>query len=404
MATGNFYGKSPLLNANEIFTTIYNMIISQRVFSDNIKGTYGTLVDKFRVDGTLYGDTKLFYATDCLESSPFNGDSEAANLLALNRPADPKVQYVTIDQFRKIWITIDNYLTKRAWSTEGAFSSFNSVMLGWMGETKRIYDSRLINVFVGNAVSSATKGTITINLDSAASGDPLYGLTGEEANRVEASIIARDIADLLVDLKDTTRDYNDYGFIRSYNTDDLMFVWSSAWVNKIKKIDLPTIFHKDGLMEKMDEYVLPAKYFGVTITSTNISTYSASTPTTGKPIDSDDHTYTPGTNNANGTLRSSVEKTVTVSGTDYHLFPGDELPAGATVGASQQFGLGECYIEDSSIMCKAIHKDAVPFMSAFTTNTVFWNPRSLTENHYLIWGYSEPCYLYNYPFLTIKKK
>lgn len=391
MATGNFYGKSPLLNANEIFTTIYNMIISQRVFSDNIKGTYGTLVDKFRVDGTLYGDTKLYYATDCLESSPWTGDSEAANLLALNRPDDPKVQYVTIDQFRKIWTTIDNYLTKRAWSTEGAFSSFNSVMLGWMGETKRIYDSRLINVFVGNATSNAIKGTITINLDEASSGDPLYGLTGEEKNRVEASIIARDIADLLVDLKDTTRDYNDYKFIRSYATDDLMFVWNSAWVNKIKKIDLPTIFHKDGLMEKMDEYILPAKYFGRVV--------EASDKGSGKVINGSNE-YDP----TKGTIRSKVEKTVTVSGTDYHLFPGDELPSGATVGTSQQFTDVEVYIVDSTIMCKAIHKDAVPFMSAFTTNTVWWNPRALNENHYLIWGYSEPCYLYNYPFLTIKKK
>lgn len=391
MATGNFYGKSPLLNANEIFTTIYNMIISQRVFSDNIKGTYGTLVDKFRVDGTLYGDTKLFYATDCLESSPWTGDSEAANLLALNRPDDPKVQYVTIDQFRKIWTTIDNYLSKRAWSTEGAFSSFNSVMLGWMGETKRIYDSRLINVFVGNTTSNATKGTITINLDEAASGDPLYELTGEEKNRVEASIIARDIADLVVDLKDTTRDYNDYGFIRSYASDDLMFVWNSAWVNKIKKIDLPTIFHKDGLMEKMDEYILPAKYFGRAV--------AASDKGSGKVINGSNE-YDP----TKGTIRSKVEKTVTVSGTDYHLFPGDELPASATVGTSQQFTDAEVYIVDSSIMCKAIHKDAVPFMSAFTTNTVWWNPRALNENHYLIWGYSEPCYLYNYPFLTIKKK
>lgn len=391
MASGNFYGKSPLLNANEIFTTIYNMIISQRVFSDNIKGTYGTLVDKFRVDGTLYGDTKLYYATDCLESSPWTGDSEAANLLALNRPDDPKVQYVTIDQFRKIWTTIDNYLTKRAWSTEGAFSSFNSVMLGWMGETKRIYDSRLINVFVGNTVSAATKGTISINLDEASSGDPLYGLTGEEKNRVEASIIARDIADLLVDLKDTTRDYNDYGFIRSYSTDDLMFVWNSAWVNKIKKIDLPTIFHKDGLMEKMDEYILPAKYFGRAVAATDKGS--------GKVINGSNE-YDP----TKGTIRSKVEKTVTVSGTDYHLFPADELPAGATVGTSQQFTDAEVYIVDASVMCKAIHKDAVPFMSAFTTNTVFWNPRALVENHYLVWGYSEPCYLYNYPFLTIKKK
>ena len=391
MATGNFYGKSPLLNANLIFATIYNMIISQRVFSDNIKGTYGTLVDKFRTDGTLYGDTKLFYATDCLESSAWTGDSEAANLLALNRPADPKVQYVTISEYRKIWITVDNYLSKQAFSNEGAFSSFNSVMLGWMGETKRIYDSRLINVFVGNTTSAATKGTISINLDDASSGDPLYGLTGEEKNRVEASIIAKDIADLLVDLKDTTRDYNDYGFIRSYNTDDLMFVWNSSWVNKIKKIDLPTIFHKDGLMEKMDEYILPAKYFGRAV--------AASDKGSGKVINASNE-YDP----TKGTIRSKVEKTVTVSGTDYHLFPADELPSGATVGSSQQFADAEVYIVDDSIMCKAIHKDAVPFMSAFTTNTVWWNPRSLTENHYLIWGYSEPCYLYNYPFLTIKKK
>ncbi|MBO5911884.1 MAG: hypothetical protein J6Q76_00235, partial [Clostridia bacterium] len=35
---------------------------------DNVKGTYSALVDKARVDGTLYGDTKLYYATDILKS------------------------------------------------------------------------------------------------------------------------------------------------------------------------------------------------------------------------------------------------------------------------------------------------------------------------------------------------
>ena len=404
MATGNFYGKSPLLNANEIFGTIYNMIISQQVFSDNIKGTYGELADKFKVDGTLYGDTKLFYATNCLESSAWTMDSEAANLLALNRPDDPKVQYVTIDQFRKVWVTVDSYISKRGFATEGAFSQFNAVVVGWLADTKRVYESRLINTFVGTTVSAATKGTISVNLDSASNGDPLYGLTGEEYNRVEASLIARDVADLLVDLKDTTTYYNDYNFLRSYSTNDLFFVWNSAWVNKIKKIDLPTIFHNESLMDKMDEYILPSKYFGVTIDSSTISTYSASTPTTGKPINSSTHAYTPGTNNANGCFRSLIETTVTVSGTDYHVFPGDEIPSGATVGSSQQFGLGETYINDDTIMCKVIHNNAVPFMGAFTTNTSWFNPRSLTENKYLIWGYSKPCYLYDKPFLTIKKK
>ena len=391
MATGNFYGKSPLLNANEIFSTIYNMIINQRVYSDNIKGTYGDLVDKFRTDGSMYGDTRLWYATDVLESTEWTNDSEAANLLALNRPDDPKVQYVTIDQYRKIWITIDNFLTKRAWSNEGAFSEFNTVTIGWLAETKRVYESRLINTFVGTAVSAATKGTISINLDNASSGDPLYGLTGEEYNRVEAGLIAQDIAGLLVDLKDTTTDFNDYGFLRSYSADDLLFVWNSKWVNKIKKLDLPTMFHKDGLMDKMDEYILPARYFGHLV--------SASDKGSGKVIDASG-VY----DNTKGTLRSLVEKTYTVSSVDYHVFPGDALINGATVKASGNFEEAEVYVEDASIICKAIHRDAVPFMGAFTSNSVFWNPRSLTENHYLVWGYSKPCYLYNRPFLTIKKK
>lgn len=31
------------------------MIISQQVFSDNIKGVYGDLASRFKTDGTLYG-------------------------------------------------------------------------------------------------------------------------------------------------------------------------------------------------------------------------------------------------------------------------------------------------------------------------------------------------------------
>ena len=56
------------LTANEIYKTLANMIISQEVFADNL-GSHQTLVDKARVDGGLYGDTKLYYATDVLSSS-----------------------------------------------------------------------------------------------------------------------------------------------------------------------------------------------------------------------------------------------------------------------------------------------------------------------------------------------
>lgn len=61
---GAFTGQ---LNTNEIYSALYNMIISQEVF-DRI-GDSSELVDKAKVDGSLYGDTKLFYAADVLASA-----------------------------------------------------------------------------------------------------------------------------------------------------------------------------------------------------------------------------------------------------------------------------------------------------------------------------------------------
>ena len=67
----------PTLNSNEIFAALSNMIISQQVFTDNIKGA--DLVDKARVDGSLSGDTKLYFSTDVLKSHEWGADSEATN-------------------------------------------------------------------------------------------------------------------------------------------------------------------------------------------------------------------------------------------------------------------------------------------------------------------------------------
>ncbi|MBO7715073.1 MAG: hypothetical protein J6S85_16010 [Methanobrevibacter sp.] len=391
------------LNTNIIFSAIFNVIISQLVFADNIKGTYGSLVDRVRTDGTLYGDTKLFYATDVLKSHAWGNDAEAANLLSLDRPPAPACQAIVLDQFRQIRLTVDNYLTKQAFADEYAFSSFNTVMLGWMGETKKVYDSTLINAYFGTVITGANKNTINIDLGDT-SGHPLYQLTGVEKEKMEAMLIAQGLADLFVDMKDVTRDYNDYQFLRSYSLDDLYVVWNSKFVNKIRKVDLPTIFHKDGLVDKFDEEILPARYFGTVITSSNISTYSDSTPAAGKPIDSDTNVYTPGVNHANGCIRSLVEKDVTVSATLYHVFPGDEIPSGATIVASTgNFLPGEVYIEQADVICKVVHKEAVKYMSAFQVATEFFNPRSLTENHYLTFGYSAPDYLRNYPLLAVKK-
>lgn len=390
----NFTGS---LNTNAILAAIYNMIISQLVFADNL-GEHQTLVDKARVDGGLYGDTKLYYATDALKSRPWLNDSEASNLLSINRPKSPACQAIVLNVFRQIDVTVDEYLTKQAWKDEGAFSSFISVTLGWLRDTKMIHDGTTYNTFIGTDETSTGKQTQTVDITTARGN----ASSEEEANRLEAMAIGESLATLLVDMQDYTRSYNDYQYIRSIARERVQIIWNAAYVNKIRKVDLPTIFHNDKLVDKLDEDIMQSRYFGVLITSSNIGSYSDATPTTGKPINSSTGAYTPGSNNANGTLRSMIETDVTVSAVEYHLFPGDELPAGATVGSSKDFGYGEVYFQDDSIICKA-YVVLPPFMSAFEVGTSFFNPRSLTTNHYLTWGHNTLEHLKNYPAITMRK-
>lgn len=345
------------LRSNEIFSAIYNMIISQQVFADNIAGTMSSLVEKAKVDGTLFGDTKLYYATDALESTVWGNDAEAINLLALHRPDAPKVQALTISNFRQIALTLDNYLSKRAFADEGTFSGFNSVMQGWIADTKKIYDSTTYNAFIGTAKSDVGKQTQTITLSDITA-------TGEEKNRLRAQTIANKVADILVEMTDVSRDYNDYGFLRSYGYEDIKVIWNSKYMNEITHLDLPTIFHKDGAKVKDFSDYLPSRYFG-TVNTTAVK--------------------------GNGTtIRSMIEQDIG----DNHYFAGDLIKTSDTAPK------GTSYTEYSKVICKIIVK-LPPYMSAFEVGTSFFNPKSLTENHYLTFGRSDLEYLQNYPMVTI---
>ena len=353
-----------LLNANEIFGSIFNQIISQHVFADNIKGTYSELVDAARVDGSLYGDTKLYYSTDIYGSDEWTGDPMGAadRLIGAKRPEDPKCQKIEIDTFRQIKITIDDYLSKRAWGTPDAFIQFNSRILSWMRDIKRVYDATLYNTYIGTTETTKGKQKITIT--------PISGQN-------DALTMAEALADLLVKLKCPSRDYNDYGFMRSLSEDDMRVVWNAKHYNTLKKIDMPTIFHTDGLLTEFDQTVLPAQFFG-TIIGTNHSTMFT------VPEDSNEY-------------YSTVEKDITVSNQKIHIFPGiDKLPVGA------QLPQDEVYKVDDSIAFKVMHKESVPYMSAFEVGTSFFNDSGLYRNHFLTWGHNKLEYLMEYPLITAR--
>ena len=364
------------LTANEIYNTLANMIISQQVFADNLS-KHQTLVDKARVDGGLYGDTKLYYATDVLKSVEWGvakgreqEQLEAKNLLDLDRAEDPEVQAIKLDIFRQIRLTVDNYLTKRAFADEGTFASFNGVMLGWMQETKKVYDGTLYNVFIGTTETNVGKQIVNVELDKSAAPSKSAGES-----------IAKAMADLFTEMSDYTRDFNDYGYLRSYGDSEIKVIWNAKYFNQVKKIDLPSIFHDDALQSVFTGDVLPARYFG-NVQKTKVAAAQN-----------------------DGTYRSLKEMDVTVSDSVKHLFPGDLIPASIDIeldlDKDNQRTIPVAYKEDDTIICKVVTK-LPPYMSAFETGTSFFNPRSLTENHYLTFGHNTLQYLKNYPFITVK--
>lgn len=341
------------LNTNIVIAGLYNQIISIRTFSENIGEMFSTLVNRAKVDGSLYGDTKLYTSLDIPGTKPWGADEEATNLLVLNRPKEPKTQAISIDTFRQVSITIDNYLTKQAFTSEGSFSEFNSVVLATMRDAKRVYETTLWNSYVGTAVSSVQEAH---DISISESEVPSIAQGAGSA-----------LAKLLIRLKDNSRDYNDYGFMRATDPERIEVIWNADYVVDIKKYDLPAIFHKDEVMDKFGyENSLPARYFGDILAEGG---------------------------SADGTsVRTLVE--TTVAGVEY--FPGDLLPSGTAYNAN------EAYKANSDIIAIVTTYDSVPLMSGFEVGTNFFNPKSLTENDYLTWGHNTLERLADRPWVKIK--
>lgn len=372
------------LHSNEIYSALSNMLINMQAFADNINGLDSSLADSMKTDGTLYGDTKGYVATDILRSYTWNNDAEAANLLKTFRPPMPKTQYITLDVFKQIPLTLDDVLSKRAWGDEGSFSTFSSVMQGWMSDTKRVYDKTTVDAFVGTNETALNNQTRTITLPTD---------TDKEAEaRLQATAIAELLANIEVELADINT-VNDFGFTRSWSKGDLEVVWNAEYKNKILKRDLPTMFHKDGLID-FEGKTLPKHYFGVRVTTDNVSSYTGA-----DKVFAADGKYQP----TKGKAYAAEEMDIKVGSTSYHLFAGQELPANAVVNtAAINAGL-KVYVGDESIIFKIIKKgQACPYMSAFEQSTSFFNAKALLTNYYLTFGHNTMEHLKQYPWITVR--
>ena len=332
------------LRTNAIQSALFNMIISQDIIGGKIKNNYN-LVDSAKEEAGLYGDTKLYIDTPTLTPVDWVQDSEdATNVLALDRPGAPKTQALVINVFKQVRLTKDDYLSKQAFGTAGAFVAYQSVLESRLNKTKEVYLNKTYNTFIGNAVGkNAADAEVKLEINTAANDNS----AGEN--------IAYAMANLIDDMKDYSTDYTKNGFERAFGEEDIKIVWNNKYVNAVRKIDLPSIFHDDALQASFVGEKLPSRYFG-----------AANTHTTSVAGD-----------------RATHDLYITVAGQSKpkYVAAGDLIPAGLTITA------GDAYTVNDKVICKVFTK-LPPMLEAFSVGTDFFNSKNLSTNLYLTFGHS----------------
>lgn len=375
----NFKVPQGKLNPNSVYTFIYNMILNQQVTSRNISLEYAKVLNDAKEDTGMYGDQKLYYDTYMPPITDWLGDDESTDLLETKkyRPKSPECQSLVINIYKKVVLVLDKYLTKNAWMNEGAFSDFTSIMMGWIRDVKDVYEMDTYNAFIGSEESSVGKQQVELDLTAV-----IGAATGEEANRLEAGAIAKSQVDLIGDLMDNTEDYTDYGasgMVRGFSKDDFRILMPLSEANKLTKLGEPTIFHKEGLLEKVE--VLPDRFFAKVNT--------AETAGNGTTVRSRFYQNVPTTATKDKPAKEQVLKAVKAGG----LIPTDcTAPANTSVTV------------DDTILYKVIHKKSVPFISSFEASESFFNAQALNTKYVTVIGHNTLEHLAGKPIVTVRKK
>lgn len=346
------------LNTNKVYASLQNMIISQETFGPGVRDLDGLYATR-RVDGTLYGDKKLYISTDVLTSYkalPGVGTSDY-NLLTQFRPTNPVVAEIVIDQFRQIPLTTDEYLTKQAFMNEGAFSEFNGVMHSWLNKTKEVYEHTKFTLDIVTGAEAKAKALTGISLANA-------DMEGYDLLKWRAQELFRQIEDAVAELKEPSRDYNDNAFLRTYSIEDFDIVMPLGVMSSVRKHDLPFLFEGDAKPAIKEVHW---KYFGTLVTTSGTT--------------------------ADATKRAAVEKIFTkaANANPLHLFPGDIVPKDYVYAANEIYTpkYSARPTLNGAFEVLLIGKQDFPVMSAFSVGTSFFNAQTLANNQYLTFGHND---------------
>lgn len=387
------------LTSNEIFSSFANVIVAIQPITGRAEGV-NNLSEKYLKSTGLLGnrwvtrDANPSWVTVGQFRKGYTGaygggkSGYSTDLLTKHFTPDPFEGTYTINQVRQIRLTLETLISGRAWMEEGSLADFNSMLHSFIGKAKKMYLDTLTKAFIGtqiaptildtagnsySAVSFAgqlvtvTAGVMSITLPVAS--DPTDLVEVEAQNRMAAQLIGKKFADLEAEISDYN-EYNPLGYTDSYSLSDFDIYWNPTYANTITYIDLPTIYHKDGIVAPKN--MLHSKYFMKDLNLTAHTTVAG------------EYTAAPGLY-AGVYLRGGVALTI---GT---VITAADIASGSKTGKI-----------DTKVICKLVHKDAVIGLANIDKMNEFYNAADQDNTFFSTFGYGlhlQP----NFPVFVIKE-
>lgn len=387
------------LTSNEIFSSFANVIVAIQPITGRAEGV-NNLSEKYLKSAGLLGnrwvtrDANPSWVTVGQFRKGYTGAygggkvGYSTDLLSKHFTPDPFEGTYTINQVRQIRLTLETLISGRAWMEEGSLADFNSMLHSFIGKAKKMYLDTLTKAFIGSQLVptfgstdgsttyspvSFTGQLVTVNAGVMSLTLPTLAGTGFEDDEAGSRLRAQKIGKALADLEAEISDYNEYnplGYTDSYSLSDFDIYWNPTYANEIKYIDLPTVYHKDGIVTPKN--MLHSKYFMNTINATAHTTVAG------------EYTAAPGLY-AGVYLRGGVALT---TGT---VITTADIASGAKTGKI-----------DTKVIVKLVHKEAVIGLANIDKMNEFYNAADQDNTFFSTFGYGlhlQP----NFPVFVIKE-
>lgn len=246
------------LPANKFLGALTNLIAYSQVANTTENGRVGDFVNSFQDINVENGDGKVVLAADMLSVNDLSGDS---SLLETNEP-NVDEQYVSVENYKVIPMTINKYLMRNAFVAEDQLANFTGYLISIMRATKTAYLSDSIIKELEAYTPTQTTQTVKVTtIDTTGLTDPMQL---EAANRYNAKAMQKALINTLNAMAFPTRAFNDLKYREVIDYGSLKLIIKSSENNNILVDSLAYLLNSDKITEAQrwsDTYVVPDEQF-----------------------------------------------------------------------------------------------------------------------------------------------